>query len=188
MKLESAVATKTEWLTAVLADFDAFLRDHASAEKKASGMALNIASHYPDQPAILTAMCDLAVEELTHYREVVKLLMSRGIQPGPDRRDTYIRALNQEIRRGSNAFLIDRLLVGAIVEYRGNERFTLVAHAVEDPKLQRFYGNIAESEARHFELFLKLADLVGGTQSRLDALLEAEARILSNVPLRAALH
>ena len=132
--------------------------------------------------------CDLAVEELTHYREVVKLLMSRGIQPGPDRRDTYIRALNQEIRRGSNAFLIDRLLVGAIVEYRGNERFSLVAHAVEDPKLKRFYENIAESEARHFELFLELADLVGGTQNRLDALLEAEARILSNVPLRAALH
>ncbi len=188
MKLEIAVATETEWLTAVLSDFDTFLRDHASAEKKASGMALNIASHYPDQPAILRAMCDLAVEELTHYREVVKLLISRGIQPGPDRRDSYIRALNQEIRSGSNAFLIDRLLVGAIVEFRGNERFTLVANAIEDPKLRRFYENIAESEARHFELFLKLADLVGGTQNRLDALLEAEARILTNVPLRAALH
>ena len=78
--------------------------------------------------------------------------------------------------------------MGAIVEYRGNERFTLVAHAIEDPKLRRFYESIAESEARHFELFLKLADLVGGTQNRLDTLLEAEARILTNVPLRAALH
>ena len=93
MRLETDAATKTEWLTAVLSDFDAFLQDHASAEKKASGMALNIASHYPDQPTILRAMCELAVEELTHYREVVKLLINRGLQPGPDRRDTYVLSL-----------------------------------------------------------------------------------------------
>ena len=151
-------------------------------------MALNIASHYPDQPTILRAMCDLAVEELTHYREVVKLLINRGLQPGPDRRDTYVRSLNQEIRRGPKAFLIDRLLIAAIVEYRGNERFSLIAQAAKDANLRRFYTSIAESEARHFELFLKLASSVGGTQARLDALLEAEARILSNLPLRAALH
>ena len=188
MKLETDAVTNTEWLTAVLSDFDSFLRDHASAEKKASGMALNIASHYPDQPSILRPMCDLAVEELTHYREVVKLLIKRDLQPGPDRRDAYVRALNQEIRRGSKAFLIDRLLIGAIVEYRGNERFNLIAHAVEDLELKRFYANIAESEARHFELFLKLASGVGATQDRLDTLLEAEAQILTKVPLRAALH
>ena len=188
MKLETDTATTTEWLTAVLSDFNTFLQDHASAEKKASGMALNIASHYPDQPAILGPMCDLAVEELTHFREVVKLLISRGLQPGPDRRDAYVRALNQEIRTGSEAFLVDRLLVGAIIEYRGHERFNLIAHALEDPKLQRFYKKIAESEAHHFELFLKLAHVVGGTQDRLDALLAAEARIMKELPPRAALH
>ena len=55
--------TPPGWLEAVLADFDGFLKDHASCEKKASGMALNIASHYPDQPTLVAAMADLAVEE-----------------------------------------------------------------------------------------------------------------------------
>ena len=66
--------TPSGWLDAVCDDFDAFLKDHASCEKKASGMALNIASHYPDQPALVSAMADLAVEELGHYREVIRLL------------------------------------------------------------------------------------------------------------------
>ena len=47
------------WLDTVLRDFDSFLKDHASCEKKASGMALNIASHYPDKPELLNAMADL---------------------------------------------------------------------------------------------------------------------------------
>ena len=64
------------WVTCVLADFDAFLQDHASAEKKASGMALSMVSHYPDQPALVQAMVDLAVEELNHYKEVMRLLLS----------------------------------------------------------------------------------------------------------------
>ena len=72
------------WVTCVLADFDAFLQDHASAEKKASGMALSMVSHYPDQPALVQAMVDLAVEELNHYKEVMRLLMTRQISPAAD--------------------------------------------------------------------------------------------------------
>ena len=34
------VPSPDAWLDAVLADFDSFLKDHASCEKKASGMAL----------------------------------------------------------------------------------------------------------------------------------------------------
>ena len=52
----------------MLADFNAFLRDHASAEK-ASGMALSMVSHYPDQTTLVSAMVDLAVEELNHIKK-----------------------------------------------------------------------------------------------------------------------
>ena len=62
--------TQYPWVEVVLADFNTFLSDHASAEKKASGMALSMASHYPDRPDILIAMTDLAIEELTHYKPV----------------------------------------------------------------------------------------------------------------------
>ncbi|MAA49517.1 MAG: tRNA-(ms[2]io[6]A)-hydroxylase, partial [Gammaproteobacteria bacterium] len=50
MALTPLNASPREWITCVLADFDAFLQDHASAEKKASGMALSMVSHYPDKP------------------------------------------------------------------------------------------------------------------------------------------
>ena len=45
--------TPAAWIEAVLADFDTFLRDHASAEKKASGMAINMISHYPDRTRLV---------------------------------------------------------------------------------------------------------------------------------------
>lgn len=184
------------WLDAVLSDFDAFLKDHASCEKKASGMALAIASHYPDKPALLRAMADLAVEELTHYREVVRILIDRGITPGPDTRDPYVRGLNDLIRQGPEQYLLDRLLTAAIVERRGNERFGLIAEALgADPSwpepLAAFYRSIAASEARHWTLFIDLAhaycdpDAIG---PRLAELIAADAELICRLPFRPALH
>ena len=75
--------TPDSWIEAVLADFDTFLIDHAAAEKKASGMAMSMLSHYPDREVLVKAMTDLAIEELTHFRKVIKILYQRGLQPGP---------------------------------------------------------------------------------------------------------
>jgi tRNA-(ms[2]io[6]A)-hydroxylase len=181
------------WLEAVLGDFDAFLKDHASCEKKASGMALAVASHYPDQPRLLNAMVDLAVEELTHYREVIRLLLARNITPGPDGKDPYINALNQHVRRGPENFLMDRLLMGAVVERRGAERFALIAARLTDTDdaLAKFYRSIAASEHRHWELFYQLARQHCPAQQvaeRFAELTAIEADIMSSQPFRAALH
>ena len=46
--------TPFEWTEVVLADFETFLQDHAAAEKKASGMAMSMLSHYPDNVKALT--------------------------------------------------------------------------------------------------------------------------------------
>ncbi len=183
--------TDPEWTATVLKDFELFLQDHASCEKKASGMALNVASHYPDQPQLLTAMVDLAVEELNHYREVVKILLARNLIPGADQKDPYIGKLNQEIRRGSANFLLDRLLVGAVVERRGAERFGLIAQAVDDPELKAFYTSITESEDRHWVLFVDLAKThcdVEAVAPRLAELSDIEGQIVAELPLRPALH
>ena len=56
--------TPFEWTEGVLADFDTFLQDHAAAEKKASGMAMSMLSHYPDRRKLVKAMTDLALEEI----------------------------------------------------------------------------------------------------------------------------
>lgn len=179
------------WIDTVLENFDDFLRDHASCEKKASGMAMNVASHYPDQPELLSAMVDLAVEELNHYREVVRLLLARGIHPGADRKDPYILEINQLVRRGPENFLLDRLVAGAVIERRGAERFALVAANVTEPSLQKFYSAIAASEERHWLLFLDLARRhcdAGEVDIRFAQMSTAEANIMQQLPLRAALH
>lgn len=183
--------TPSNWIEVVIESFDEFLQDHASCEKKASGMAMSVASHYPDQPILLEAMVDLAVEELNHYREVIKLLLARNITPKADQKDPYINQLNKEIRRGSENFLLDRLLVAAIVERRGAERFDLIAHNISEPALVEFYQEIAASESRHWTLFITLAHShcpIDQIMPRLTQLTALEADIMLAQPLRAALH
>tara|TARA_R110002072_G_scaffold10522_8_gene48848 strand:+ start:16758 stop:17336 length:579 start_codon:yes stop_codon:yes gene_type:complete len=184
-------ATPTAWTDAVLADFDSFLLDHATAEKKASGMAISMLSHYPDRTELVTAMADLAIEELTHYREVLKWIHQRGLTTAPDQKDPYVVAFRQSLRQGREVYFLDRLLLASIIEARGAERFALVANALEPGPLKKFYQSIARSEARHYALFLDLAkkylpdDVI---DHRWKELLDIEAKIVVDLPIRAALH
>ena len=183
--------TQYPWVEVVLADFNAFLSDHASAEKKASGMALSMASHYPDRPEILIAMTDLAIEELAHYKQVINLILKRGLIPQSDRKDTYVVELNRKARKGRDEFLLDRLLIAAVIERRGAERFELIGHHLEDTQLANFYRNLAKSEARHWVLFVNLASgnyPENQIVSRFNELSEIENHILSGLPISARLH
>ena len=184
-------ATPEGWLESVLANFDSFLSDHASCEKKASGMALSIASHYPDKPQLLNAMAELAVEELSHYREVVRLISQRGGIPGADTKDPYINALNATIRKGPQHYLLDRLLIAAVVERRGHERFALLAAALDGDPLGSFYRAIAASEDRHWQLFIDLAEAHcdrSEIPARLECLIETEAQVMAALPIQPRLH
>lgn len=191
MESKPDAATEGRWLTAVLADFPSFLQDHAACERKASGMALSLAAHYPDRPALLKSMANLAVEELGHYRDVIGLLVDRGIAPAPDTRDPYVRALNQVVRGGRDDYLLDRLLVASVIERRGRERFALIADALTDSLLARFYRRIAASEDRHWRLFLDLARREcpdADIDARWDQIAAREADIIRSLAPRAALH
>jgi tRNA-(ms[2]io[6]A)-hydroxylase len=184
-------ATPDTWAVAVMSDFDSFLLDHAAAEKKASGMALSMLSHYPDRIELVTAMTDLAIEELNHYREVVKWIHKRGLITAADKKDQYVILFRKAIRKESEEYLLDRLLTASIIEARGAERFGLIAEALDDPPLKKFYLSIARSEERHYELFLDLAkkylssDVV---EQRWDELLDVEAEIVRALPIQAVLH
>lgn len=191
MTFELRYATTQRWIDAVLGDFDAFLIDHAAAEKKASGMAISMLSHYPDKADIVKAMIDLSIEEMTHFREVVKIMRERGLQLGADTRDPYVNALRQLTRKGPDVYLLDRLILGGVIEARGCERFGLVAHALPAGSLKNFYVAITESEARHENLFIDLAKNyfpAVEVSARLNEVLEAEAEIVEKLPIVAALH
>lgn len=184
-------ATPSAWTRAVLDQFDDFLIDHAAAEKKASGMAMSMLSHYPDKPDIVSAMVDLAIEEMTHFREVVKILQGRGLQLRADNKDPYVNALRNESRNGTEVYLLDRLIIAGIIEARGHERFGLVAQALPEGELRRFYLAITESEGRHGQLFLDLAHnhfTPPTVAERLGQLLDIEGRIVADLPIRSALH
>ena len=183
--------TSAQWLDAVLADFDAFLLDHAAAEKKASGMAVSMLSHYPDRTDLVTAMADLAIEELTHYREVVKWIHRRGLQTAPDEKDPYVIEFRKSLRKGKDEYMLDRLLTASIIEARGAERFALVAQGLTEPNIKKFYQSIARSEQRHYLLFLELARQYLPNETidrRWNELLDIEADIVKSLPIRARLH
>ena len=183
--------TPPEWVAAVLEDFDTFLLDHAACEKKASAMALTFVARYPDREAIIDPMIQLAREELTHFHRVYKLMSARGLRFQADVKDPYLKVLLPQTRQGRDAEFIDRLLMAAVVEARGCERFAQLAEALEDPELHEFYEEIARSESRHAELFIELAEVYFPTeeiQERLDFWLEQEALAIESIPPRAALH
>ena len=185
------IASPLAWIEGVMADFDCFLLDHAAAEKKASGMALSMVSHYPDRPELVTAMTELAVEEMVHFREVVKRVQVRGLQLAPDQKDPYVLGMRDLMRQGSNVYLLDRLLTAALIEARGAERFALVAEALEPGDLKTFYRSIARSEERHYTLFLRLAAQYFSQDEiaqRWQELREAESNIISSLPIRPLLH
>jgi tRNA-(ms[2]io[6]A)-hydroxylase len=184
-------STPFSWAEGIVESMDLFLPDHAAAEKKASSMAMTMVSHYPDKPELVTAMVDLALEELNHFRAVVKLMHARGLTLLPDEKDPYVNALRRNCRHGDAVYLMDRLLLAGIIEARGAERFGLIAEALPQGELKRFYDSITRSELAHQDLFIQLAEIYADSaevQVRLDELLLIEAAIVSELPLRLALH
>lgn len=183
--------TPIEWAEIAVSDFDAFLQDHAAAEKKASGMAMSMLSHYPDRKSLVKSMTDLAIEEMIHFKQVLKLLHARGKTLGDDSKDPYINQIRKVFRHGTEVFLLDRLIVAGVIEARGYERFSLISEVLPEGKDKELYNAIAKSEEKHKNLFVELAleyfekDVV---MKRLDEVLDVEAEICKSLPFRAALH
>ncbi|HXX30786.1 MAG TPA: tRNA-(ms[2]io[6]A)-hydroxylase [Myxococcaceae bacterium] len=182
--------TPAAWLPAALRAFDAVLVDHAHCEKKACANALSLLQAYPGVPGLPAAMARLAREEAAHLTRVLQLLERRGLALGPDGGDPYAQGLQALVRTGARERQLDRLLVAAIIEARSCERLALLGAALPDPELRRFYAELARSEVGHQRLFLRLAERTHGeaAPARLDALLDAEARLVRRLPVRAAIH
>lgn len=183
--------TPISWIHCVLADFDAFLLDHAAAEKKASGMAISMIANYPSKTRLVSEMAELAIEELVHYKEVIKVIHQRGLHLISDEKDAYIHAMRKLVRHGKNDNFLDRLITAGIIEARGAERFSLVADALPEGQLKTMYKAIANSEKRHYSLFIELATEYFPREEvlkRADELLDQEAAICKSLPIRARLH
>lgn len=191
-RIDLAVSSKQEWIEAVLNDFDAFLQDHADCERKASGMALSLVAKYPNRIEIIPELIDTSVEELEHFRDVYEIMQSRGIQLNHSiPKDLYIQQLIKICRDGREERFMDRLLLASLVETRGAERFKIVYEALDDEELKQFYHRLWASEARHGEVFVRMALNYFEEEPvyrRLEEMKVAEGHILENLEIRPALH
>lgn len=192
LRIDLAVESSQEWIDTVMADFDEFLRDHANCERKASAMALSFVAKYPNRVEIIPDLIETSVEELEHFRDVYKIMEARGIQLTHEiGQDIYVKQLLDKCRSGREERFMDRLLLASLVETRGAERFRMVYEALDEPSLKKFYHQLWASEAKHGEIFVKMAlnyfepNIV---YNRLDEMTENEGEVLKSLPLKPALH
>ena len=185
-------SSSCEWLQSVQKNFDAFLIDHALNERKASASAMTLVAHYPDRAQLVEVMIELAIEELNHFKQVMKIIASRNLIIENEKKDPYVNELRRHMKKSdSEAYLLDRLLSGAVIEARGEERFRLLAENLSDQALRSFYARISASEARHFYLFLDLADKYfhrKTVEDRLSEWIEIEKMAIESLPITNRLH
>jgi tRNA 2-(methylsulfanyl)-N6-isopentenyladenosine37 hydroxylase len=189
--LELSVLTPPQWVEVALRDFDSFLLDHASCERKASAVGMSFVVRYPDRTLLLDPMIQFAREELEHFHQVYRLVAARGLSLGHDEPDEYVNRILRHVRTGREERFLDRLLVSSLIEARGHERLTLVAERIEDPKLKQFYARLSRAESHHKDLFLEIALLYfpeSTVKARLAELNQEEALAIKSVPFRSALH
>ena len=187
-----AVPSSQEWIDAVMADFNAFLQDHADCERKASSMAMSLVAKYPDRLEIIPELIETGVEELEHFQMVYKIMEARGVQLRhkiPE--DLYVKQLVKKCHDGRLERFLDRLLIASVVETRGAERFRLVAENLQDDEMQKFYKMLWVSEAKHGHIFVKMALNYFPEQQVYDRLawwVEQEGEVIGGLEIKAALH
>jgi tRNA-(ms[2]io[6]A)-hydroxylase len=175
------VPTDAVWPAVAADDVDAVLVDHAHCEIKAASNALSLAARHPDDPEVVRVLTDVAREEIEHFQRVHTLLVAKGLTLGPPPVDSYAA----QLRRAAQSLppapplgpLVDRLLVGALIEARSCARFKLLAEATATDPAKRqhheLWRDLLACEARHFRTFVDLAVRVaGGDRAAVDARLD----------------
>jgi tRNA-(ms[2]io[6]A)-hydroxylase len=176
--------TPIEWGHSVLAEPFSLLIDHAFLEKKAATNALELLTRWPNDwmDGWVEAMTGVARDEMSHFAQVVRILLNRGGRLDRCHKNPYANELRQLVRKASRDELLDRLLVAALIEVRSCERFSVLAAASGDAELTGFYRSLYASELGHYRIFLHLAGKFTA-QAELDArwheMLAQEAVILA---------
>lgn len=190
-------ATDSAWAKNAVTDLDAVLVDHAHCEMKAATNALSLVVRHSSDFGLVRALTAIAREELEHFQRVVDFLEARGLRLGPPPIDDYAAELRRAMGRlpvTELPLVVDRLLVGALIEARSCERFKLLLQVLPEScaaDLRAFYEELFACEARHYRQYVDLAlgaagPLAALVEPRLGALAEAEAGIVRSLADRGA--
>ena len=150
--------TPSKWLEAAIdpQNLNILLIDHALCEKKAASSAISLMHRYFKYGALIKKMSRLAREELKHYDLVLAIIARRNIPYENLPPSTYVNHMRHYVRSTEPEKLVDELIIGAIIEARSCERFSLLIPHL-DEELSTFYASLLASESRHFEDYLTLA-------------------------------
>jgi tRNA-(ms[2]io[6]A)-hydroxylase len=174
--------TPQRWFDVACERWRELLVDHANCEKKAASTALSLIFAYPEDPQLADRMSRLAREELRHFEQVQKMMQQLGVPFVRQKPARYADGLRAATRRTDPGRLIDLLLCGALIEARSYERFVGLAPRLQAP-LGDFYGGLAVSEARHYTVYVRLAEHRGSEQdwrARLKHLADIEAELATS--------
>jgi tRNA-(ms[2]io[6]A)-hydroxylase len=170
--------TPEGWVAAAVERWRELLVDHANCEKKAASTALALMFAYPEDHALAMALSRLAREELRHFEQVQKMMITLGVDFERQQPGRYASGLRAVLRTSEPGRKLDLLLAGALIEARSSERFRLLSSRLQQP-LGDFYTQLERSEARHFELYVSLARAAAPDRwrERLDTLAAREAEL-----------
>ncbi|MBJ2175201.1 tRNA-(ms[2]io[6]A)-hydroxylase [Aureibaculum algae] len=185
--------TETSWAEIAKNDLQQILTDHAFLEQKAASNAVSIIINYSEETELVSAMSEIAIEEMQHFKMVHDLMTARGMVLGRSQSNNYAKDLQGFFvkTKDRNEALIQRLLVAALIEARSCERFKVFSENLEDQELSEFYKDLMISEANHYTLFLGFArkyqdkDIVN---KKWDQLLAFEAELMKAGGKTAKVH
>jgi tRNA-(ms[2]io[6]A)-hydroxylase len=148
--------TPDAWVSAACERWQELLVDHLGCEKKAASTAVALIFAYPEDDAMSQALSRLAREELRHFEQVQALMKELAVPYARAKPGRYAGGLRAVSRTSEPHRKLDLLLTGALIEARSAERFARLTPRLPAP-LARFYAQLQRSEARHFQLYLRLA-------------------------------
>lgn len=187
------LATDPRWANLAESNIEALLSDHAWCEQKAATNAISIISQNPHLPELVTAMMELAQEELEHFQQVHNIIKAKGFELKREQKDSYVNELfKAQIKGGSRQqALVNRLLFSAMIEARSCERFKVLSENIEDQELAKFYRELMISEAGHYTTFLGFARKYGegiDVDKHWKDLLALEGQIIQNYGTKETMH
>lgn len=115
--------------------------------------------HFKFAQNLIPPLIRLIKEEFHHFEQVLELMHARHIPYRNIRAGRYAKGMMSYVTTHEKNILRDKLIVGAYIEARSCERFAKLAPYL-DAELGNFYISLLRSEARHYQDYLTLAQLV----------------------------
>lgn len=108
---------------------------------------------------LVDKMVLLIKEELHHFYQVVEIMNKKDVPHELIDAGRYAKGLLKHVKTFEPDALVDKLIIGALIEARSCERFAKLAPYLDDD-LSKFYVSLLRSEARHYQDYLDLAEMI----------------------------